>query len=293
MGCMPPAFAIATRLPNSSASAKSAPAASSCAPSPHVPSRRVTSGLMAAIARLGSSAAGVFLLPVARRASAADACCLPRLSPLLSSVTSGSRTPSSTILSPFFFRLARDASAAAANCRAATSILLTFAVPSSSSSSVASMVSSPPLTMSINGVMAPLSPKASCVLGFLSARREMAAAACWRADDSSLVSAATIGSMTPSSSRVFWLSGLMERERDHKAKRLAPSEPSLSKPIKSSNGPAIAISCCDVGFSCTSFSSSAVAFAFAMALPLERQPTSNVVICLWLVTFPAPREARA
>ena len=121
----------------------------------------------------------------------------------------------------------------------------------------------------------------------------MAAAACWRADDSSLVSAATIGSMTPSSSRVFWLSGLMERERDHKAKRLAPSEPSLSKPIKSSNGPAIAISCCEVGFSCTSFSSSAVAFAFAMALPLERQPTSNVVICLWLVTFPAPREARA
>ena len=98
MGCMPPAFAIATRSPNSSASAKSAPAASSCAPSPHVPSSRwLRAAGMAAIARLGSSAAGVYMLPVVRRASAADACCLPRLSPLLSSVTSGSRTPSSTL----------------------------------------------------------------------------------------------------------------------------------------------------------------------------------------------------
>ena len=57
---------------------------------------------MAELADAGSGAAGNFLLPVASRASADAAYCLPWLSPLLSRETSGSTPSFATISLPFF-----------------------------------------------------------------------------------------------------------------------------------------------------------------------------------------------
>ena len=90
--------------------------------------------------------------------------------------------------------------------------------------------------------MPPIFAISTCVFGFLYARRERAAAACWRVVGVVDFKESTSGSKMEPSSRRLLVDSLIESDSDQSAKRFAPSEPVLSKLIKSGIGPAVAIS---------------------------------------------------